>query len=131
MIKRYSSSSNVFSLRTFGKDTIVSWQEFHNFLGYNKMAVIGLNLFPAPKLQSSSVSVSSNLVPSTLSNPNGTILSWVPGKVTKIFIKGQFHVTHQYIRVKIWLRISFTRSRDNRYGEILLQKPGSRHRFRG
>ena len=100
MIKRYSSKSKVFSVRNFGKDTMLSWQEFHNFFGYNKMALIGLHIFPFPKSpEPLLIHLSTNLVSSTMSNPNGTILSFSPGKMTKIFIKGKYQITLDYIRL--------------------------------
>lgn len=88
MIKRFSSQSKVFSLQKFGQDTILTWQEFHNFIGFNKIALIGLQIFPLPKQEQKLIYISSNIVSSTMSNPNGTIMSALPGKQTKIFIKG-------------------------------------------
>lgn len=78
MFIRFSSDSKVYNIKLIGNDVILSWNMPLNLSDFN---AISLNSFHLGKSKQSArqynlCHLSSNIVQSSVSNPNGTILSF-------------------------------------------------------
>jgi len=79
MFVRFSSESKVYNLRLIGEDVVVSWDMPINLSDFNAISLTSFHIgtLKAHPKQSILSHLSSNIVQSSVSNPNGNIFSFV------------------------------------------------------